>query len=272
MHFAKHRGLRHGRSLVLHPCTRREAVTLIELLVVLAIVAVLVSGLMPALSFRRQAAHDLKCRANMRNVIMGFDEFADPSAAGRRGDSDRLGPNRFLIEDFQESMYKASEFWEGSLSQRQTIQANEQSMVCPAGPTQLFRKSGVPCDSGGVGPAKNITFGFNMRLHTLTRFIEDKAFGSKAVLTDKLLTMADVPLLLDVDGDAADTRSAMPYYTAPPISRAAKRDIYASSHFWFPALRHRSRMNIGYIGGHVLSTANPLSEPWTRWEYQPDAP
>jgi Tfp pilus assembly protein PilE len=272
MHFAKQRGSGHGRSLGLHPCNRRAAVTLIELLVVLGIIAVLVAVLMPALSFGRQAAHDLKCRANMRSVIISFNQFADPTASGRRGDSEKLGASRFQLEDFQESVYGVSEFWQGQASRRQTIQANEQVMVCPAGATQLDRKSGVPCDSGAVGPASNITIGFNMRLHTMTRFIEDKAFGAKAVLTDKMLTMADVPLLFDVDGQLADDRGALPYYSAPPIPRMAKRDIYFGGHFWFPAMRHRMRMNIGYIGGHVVSTANPLGEPWTRWDYQPDEP
>ena len=247
-------------------CAR--AFTLIELLVVMAIIGVLLAILLPALNAGRETAHDLRCRANYRNVLIQFQNFADDNAAPRRGDSEAIAP-RFLIEDFQESVYGLAEFWTGPDVEREAITGPNQPLMCPAGPAYLERRSNLPCSAGAVGPTENVTTAFNRRFFKETRRLSDGTLVPRtALLSSKLLTTPDAPLLFDCDGDAAQKRGVAPYYAAPPVSFKDGDDIYGDGTFWFPALRHRGRMNVGFIGGHVLSSANPLVEPYWKWGFQ----
>ena len=68
-------GIRHN----LNRDKRRHhaAFTLIELLVVMGIIGLLVAILLPAMRAGRDAAHDLRCRANLRTVVTTFTQFAD---------------------------------------------------------------------------------------------------------------------------------------------------------------------------------------------------
>src|SRR5262245_2379046 len=95
-------------------CKRKsthKGLTLIELLVVTAVVAMLLAILLPAFSGGRHAARDLRCRSQLRNVSFKFTEFSGETSL--HGDSEVLGQKKFRLEDFQESIYKVSEFWEG---------------------------------------------------------------------------------------------------------------------------------------------------------------
>lgn len=241
-----------------------------ELLIAIGVIALLLAILMPALSASRHAAKDVECRAKYRTVVQKFIEFADESGAGLRGDSQNLGADRFLLEDFQESLYQVHEFWQGPKSESESIKASESPLVCPEKATRLTRRSGVPCSAGAVGPQKEVSSGFNKRLDRKTRFIKGKPFPTTAFLSSRILTNPDVPLVFDVDGAVAVERRLAPYYSAPPMKYDDQKDIYESGVSWFPAMRHMGRMNVGFIGGHVLSTDDPVSEPWSRWEFQLD--
>ena len=248
---------------------RRDGFTLIELIVVLGIISLLLALLLPALSSGRHAAMDLECRTKLRAVTTEFIAFADESGAGLRGDSERYG-NRFKIEDFQESVYKIDEYWDGLTVDRMTIDHGEQLMMCPAGPSYLERRSQMPCSAGAIGPQKNVSIAFNKRLETRTRYDLPFPAPANAYLTPKILQHPDVPLLLDVAGEKAVADNRLPYYTAPQVLNDKIVDIYESGKHWFPSLRHRGRLNIGFIGGHVLSSSHPTTEPWWKWNYQPD--
>ena len=261
---------REERACYLVPARRRPAFTLVELLVSLSIIALLMSILLPALGGGRHAANDLKCKANLRNIVLQFLDFADESGAGHRGNSDQLGPDRFRIEDFQDSIYGIAEFWTDTSVERMPLTASQQPMMCPAGPWQLERRAGMPCSSGAIGPQPNVSMGFNKRLETRTRYIEGQAYRAPAYLSSKLLQYPDVPLLFDVNGEQAARQGRIPYYSAPPILDDSTVDIYESGLWWFPAFRHRGRLNVGFVGGHVLSSSHPTTEPWWRWSYQPD--
>ncbi len=74
--------------------------TLIELLVVVAIIAVLMAILMPALSGARDQAKAVQCQANMRQTYMGYVYYADENNGGiphslavKSGATDGANPN-----------------------------------------------------------------------------------------------------------------------------------------------------------------------------------
>jgi prepilin-type N-terminal cleavage/methylation domain-containing protein len=56
---------------------RRRGFTLVELLVVIGIIALLISILMPAMRKARQAAYEVSCASNLRQVMMGVHMFAN---------------------------------------------------------------------------------------------------------------------------------------------------------------------------------------------------
>lgn len=250
--------------------TIRRGLTLIELLVVMGVIAVLLAIMLPAMSAGRHAAYDLRCRAQLRGITQTFIQFASDSSGVSRGDSDKNGDRLFRLEDFQESIYKVDEFWEGPRATRVAYSPPMPALVCPAASGRLEKRYGMPCSAGAVGPQKNVSMGFNRRLDTRTRYIDDAPYPARAYLGEKILQFPDVPLVFDVDGAAAAGRNVAPYYAAPPLSKDAIPDIYISGKFWFPSFRHRGAMSIGFVGGHVQSSRQPTSEPWWRWNYQPD--
>jgi len=77
----------------------QKCFTLIELLVVVAIIAVLVALLLPAISRARENARTVQCRSNLRQVGLGLRVFIDEHHGylpRYEGTSDWLNPDRFI--------------------------------------------------------------------------------------------------------------------------------------------------------------------------------
>lgn len=240
--------------------------SLVELLVVIALMGAIMSVLLPALSASRRAARTLKCLTQLRGAVHEFRLFADDFVGAARGDSAALGAKRFTLEDFQESLYRVDEFWDQAVREPGPLEPRRELLMCPSGSDTLTRRPAVPCSEGAIFPKANVSIGFNMRLYRAARNERGRQVLVPVVLDTRILNYPDVPLVLDVDGETADKTGQLPYYLAPPVD---PRDKYGAGAYWFPGLRHDRRVNVGFIGGHVASSADPLREPGWQWFYQP---
>lgn len=256
------RPLRHLR----HERARRSAFTLLEVLVVVAIIAVLAALLLTALGKARATSRSVVCMNNLKTIAFDFGQFADDRFHPWRGDSERYGRNRFRIEDFQERLYGVDEFWRGGAANRQGCDPAETPMMCPAGPKRLERERALACSEYAVTPTHNVSVGFNMRLHQVSREVAGWWRLQRVRLSDRILEHPSVPLAFDVDGRDGDTQGVLPYYAAPAANDPG---MYGSGRYWFPALRHNGRLNAAFVGGHVWSSPAPETATGWRWEYQP---
>lgn len=99
---------------------QKKAFTLVELLVVIGIISVLIAILLPALSKAKLAAKDVRCKSQLRQIVMGLTMYAQeyngyyPDAPLGRGDPAILKQNGWTVAgvpgvgafDFKESFSK----------------------------------------------------------------------------------------------------------------------------------------------------------------------
>lgn len=251
-----------------------RAFTLVELLMVVAIIAVILGVLLPALSGTIASARSFKCQMALRSVAFDFSVFADDQLHGPRGNDELdLPRNSFRLETFQNAQYGLAEFWAyGTLpSVRLPDAQGRDPMRCAAQTGDLVLRRNVPCSQGGVGPPENVSFAFNMRLHVSERRALAGATAG-VVLTPKILegsgvaAPSQIPLLWDVDGSEAARRGASPVYSAPTL---ASQLIFTGDQYWFPGKRHAGAMNVAFVDGRVDSSKAPLSEHDWAWDFDP---
>lgn len=251
---------------------KRRAVggfTMVELVVTMAIVAILLAVLLPALAMTLESARTFRCQVSLRSIAFDFTVFADDELHGDRGnDPAEAGRGRFRLETFQESQYGLDEFWRWGPNPMHVVPdaSRNDPMRCAEvrGPVTLL--NGTPCSQGAVNPPANVSYGFNMRLHRAPSY---GPAGQPALLpvslTSAIVQEARVPLVWDVDGEAADRNGVTPVFTAPTLEATA---VFPDGLFWFPGARHAGGGNYAFTDGSVEHSTAPLEEGW-RWAYQP---
>ena len=259
-----------GPSAACNHRARGSAFTLIEVLVVIAILAILLSVLLPALHSVRQASRTVVCSSNMKSITMEFRFFAEGTGERGRGDSQKLGGSRFWINDFQDSLYGLDEFWNLGEANSGVLKAPSELMLCPSAARQLEKRRGLPCGREAVGPAEDVSIALNMRLYRAVFEAKEKRLLASPLATRVSIRILDhpyVPLGMDVDGRVAVGKGVDPFYIAPPLRNADPDDPYATGRFWSPSKRHGGKTIIGFVGGHVLSSRQPEEEKWD-WSHQ----
>ncbi len=240
-----------------------------ELLISIAIVAMLLALLIPALRHTIGAARGFRCQVSLRSIAFDFSVFADESLHGDRGhDPQEVGARRFRLETFQASQYGLNEFWHWNSPNAYTLPdaAKNDPMRCTEmkGPITLLNNT--PCSSA-IEPPSNVSYGFNMRLHRgeVTLPGGQVRLGS-IVLTSSILEHPRVPLVWDIDGAVAAGRGATPIFSAPS---AGSTNLYANDAYWFPGRRHNGAVNYALIDGSVSATSKHPSETNWDWSFQP---
>jgi prepilin-type processing-associated H-X9-DG protein len=243
----------------------------VELLVSIAIIAVLISVLLPALSRTIGAARGFRCQVSLRSIAFDFSVFADDQLHGDRGhDAREVGPKKFRLETFQESQYGIDEFWrwDNPFSHTLPDAAKNDPMRCSAVKAPITLLSQQAC-SQAITPARNVSFGFNMRLHRAeVRNPNGSWRFSPVVLSPGLMDQANakVPLVWDVDGAIAEQRGATPVFSAPA---AGSPTMYANDTYWFPARRHNGATNCALLDGSVSTFSRSPAETNWDWSFQP---
>jgi len=243
-----------------------RAYTLMELLVVVFLIALLMSILVPALVTAREAAKSIVCMDHGRSAAMEFQFFADRYAHPYRGDSEQYG-SRFDAMDFLEYLYGVGEFWDRHGIEHEAYRPGQSLVTCPSAPPGLvgYGEQVAPW-TPAVGPRENVSYAMNRRLFLAPALKEGVPFEVPVLLTEHVLNYPYIPLLFDVDAEAAMrefgqlTIHHMPFFCTP--------DPFLEN-YWFPAMRHRGKMIVSFVGGHVLSTKDPLAESQWIWDYFP---
>jgi len=254
----------------------RGAFTLIELLVSLTIIALLVALLLPALGRIIGGARQFRCMVSLRSITMDFNNFADDQYHPWRGLDEAprdegglaLGDDRFRLETFQESQYRIDEFWDwnGSVTHELPDAGGNDPMRCDAVRGRIVLHNNTPCGGGAVSPRENVSYGFNKRLQIGEHELPNGAVVPREIiLRTSILEDPNVPLAWDVDGAAADAKGVEPVFSQPSLHSS----IFPNETYWFPARRHNGGLNVAFVGGHVLSTRQPLEEDGWRWAFSP---
>lgn len=247
-----------------------RAFTLLELLVSVAIIALLLAILAPAIGATMKSARSFRCQTSLRSIAFDFSIFADDAMHGDRGnDPVEVGPGHFRLETFIESQYGVDEFWAWGTAPSHALPdaAKNDPMRCPdvRGPVTVL--NGLSCGMGAVTPPRNISYGFNMRLHFVqTSGPGGQPMGSDVRLSSRIMDEELVPLAWDVDGERAGVLGSNPLFSAPMLESTA---VYSGDRYWYPASRHQGRVNVVFTDGSVRSSARPLEETGWRWSYQP---
>ncbi|MFM9958047.1 MAG: prepilin-type N-terminal cleavage/methylation domain-containing protein [Phycisphaerales bacterium] len=248
---------------------RGGAFTLVEILVVVAVIAILLGLLLPALSRGSAAARAVRCQTSLRSVAFDFTVFADPQLHPTRGEDETRTPGRFRLETFVDSQYGVDEFWQhgtGLTAARIASVGTDDPMRCAEITGELQMNRNRPCMNGALEPLQNISYGFNFRFQRTDPPGQPR---SRSVLLDSgILQAGRAPLVWDVDAPLAVSQSPSnnPTFTAPPQGNSG---LYASGRFWWPGLRHASAMNVAFVDGSVGTSKTPLLEEGWRWDHRP---
>jgi len=247
------------------PSRRESAFTLVELLVSIAIVAVLLSVVLPMARGTIASARGFKCQMSQRSSAYDFNVFADDVYHGNRG-RDAGSRRGFQLDTFVASQYGLEEFWAWEGRNRHELPDNDANdpLRCPEVRGTIVLERNAACQNGGVNPWQSVSFGFNIRLRHAERPAPQPFVDIR--LQSAITAEPDVPLLWDVDGAAAVAIGSAPFFTGPSLNSTG---LFSANRYWFPGKRHNGAINVAFVDGHVASSKAPLAERTWRWGFSP---
>ncbi len=205
--------------------TSAHGFTLIELLVVVAIIAVLVAILLPALATARNLAHQTVCASNLRQFGLASRYYSEDNNGVIVSAHFHIPPNddRFWFSLLRPYIYQKTRFegYGGDLYKM---------YICPADPTQ-----------GGLGSATVAYYGgWFQRSYNINGEVQGHRVDSIEVPTDTLL-------FADFKWWEINTNYIWP-------ARDADGNNYSWGTEWvdhFPRTWHKEKVNAVMVDGHV---------------------
>lgn len=259
---------------------KSDGFTLIELLVVVAVIAVLIGVLLPALGKARISARKVQCASSQRQIAIGWSMYSQdwkgivvPGQSGRFSETPRnifdvgngkqYRPKWFVVLGALSDIY-AYHNPSTDRDDEHTIQIDNELFICPETPDWTS--------------TRNCSYGYNHQYLGNTRFVNDSeqegfikfpvlisaisAPASTVMFADSLGTAAGKPAALRTDNRPDGSRDpdllalgGHGYIIDPPrltddCDYADKRNRSAL-HRSAPHERHGGRANIAFCDGHV---------------------
>lgn len=232
----------------------RGAFTLVEVMVVIAIVALLISMLLPALQKARETANALACSSNLKQIGVGMYIYAN--------ENKDIIPNH----GYTDVSIGAWTWWPGILDPyitRNTLNINvglSRVFVCPSDPM-----------SPGLYPFPNPTatsYGINYHLYTYSGFLSD---GMHGIWLGLMRKTAEVMYVSEhrknfMSGTAALNAVNGQYPVVYP---------WVTGDFGRVGSYHGTRVNTLFLDGHVMGlkdtdlvAMDALYPPWGYYLYQ----
>jgi prepilin-type N-terminal cleavage/methylation domain-containing protein/prepilin-type processing-associated H-X9-DG protein len=221
----------------------KKAFTLVELLVVMAIMALLVGILMPALSVARSQGKAVVCKSNLRQLVLANTGYAvENNGYFVLAASDILSANNHRWHGVRENNSQPFDPRKGPLA---SYLADGAVKECPQ---KVNFRHGEPWDynfeDGCGGYGYNMTYiGSRIWEENIAENYKKSAKNTEIASSAQTVMFADCAM--------ARAEGGSPYYleysfAEPPLNGWGY--AWPSIHF-----RHRGKANIGWVDGHITS-------------------
>jgi len=249
----------------------KRAFTLIELLVVVAIIAVLVSLLMPALEAANRQAGVTQCSANLKSYSLGLSVYAmeDRSGLYPTHSMDTWG---WILAIWAST----GNYYPSAFPDREKYMAMFTDMVCGGNRKILW----CPLERYYYNPVSDPSLYFGETDPNYPELWFDSRFGLHYMAGYMRFANLQAAMTWAYSGNSQTSGPPMSMGSAQDAILADKTEVnstsqtYVESHMdwfnvsWADAIRQRKSNNVAYSDGHVQTHGGRafISGGWLTWE------